>query len=70
MASGLRSLFRSKRPSVSISYEHEGTEPNEQGYLEFDLDKVKHGVNVLEVEIKDLVSGKSEDREIRFQYGG
>ena len=70
VASGLRSLFRSKRPSVSISYEHEGTEPNEQGYLEFDLDKVKHGVNVLEVEIKDLVSGKSEEREIRFQYGG
>ena len=70
VASGLRSLFRSKRPSVSISYEHEGTDPNEQGYLEFDLDKVKHGVNVLEVEIKDLVSGKSEEREIRFQYGG
>ena len=70
VASGLRSLFRSKRPSVSISYEHEGTEPNEQGYLEFNLDKVKHGVNVLEVEIKDLVSGKSEEREIRFQYGG
>ena len=70
VASGLRSLFRSKRPSVSISYEHEGTEPNEQSYLEIDLDKVKHGVNVLEVEIKDLVSGKSEEREIRFQYGG
>ncbi len=70
VASGLRSLFRSKRPSVSISYEHDGTEPNEQSYLEIDLDKVKHGVNVLEVEIKDLVSGKSEEREIRFQYGG
>ena len=70
VASGLRSLFRSKRPSVSISYEHDGTEPNEQSYLEIDLDKVKHGVNVLEVEIKDLVSGRSEEREIRFQYGG
>ncbi len=70
VASGLRSLFRSKRPSVSVSYEHEGTNPNEQGYLEIDLGKVKHGVNVLEVEIKDLVSGKSEEREIRFQYGG
>ncbi len=70
VASGLRSLFRSKRPQVSVSYEHEGTDPNEQGYLEIDLGKVKHGVNVLEVNIKDLVSGKSEDREIRFQYGG
>lgn len=70
VASGLRSLFRSKRPSVSVSYEHEGAGPNEQGYLEIDLGKVKHGVNVLEVEIKDLVSGKSEEREIRFQYGG
>ena len=70
VASGLRSLFRSKRPQVSISYEHEGIDPNEQGYLEIDLGKVKHGVNVLEVKIEDLVSGKSEDREIRFQYGG
>ena len=70
VASGLRSLFRSKRPQVSVSYEHEGIDPNEQRYLEIDLGKVKHGVNVLEVKIEDLVSGKSEDREIRFQYGG
>ena len=38
--------------------------------MEIDLSKAKPGINILEVEIKDLVTGESATREIRFQYGG
>ena len=69
VATGLRSLLGGKNPQVSIGYEHAGLEPNEQGYVEIDLTEVKRGVNILEVKIEDLVVGKRETREIRFQYG-
>ncbi len=70
LAGGVRSLFKSKKPQVSITHEQTGFEPAEQGYVEIDLSKAKPGINILEVEIKDLVTGESATREIRFQYGG
>jgi hypothetical protein len=56
--------------SEAVVVTQTGAEPAEQGYVEIDLSKAKPGINILEVEIKDLVTGKSATREIRFQYGG
>lgn len=63
------SLFRRKKTRVSVTYKHAGTEATEQEYFEIDLGKAKPGVQVLEVTIKDRVSGDTETREIQFRYG-
>ncbi len=65
----IASLFKRRKTQVSVSYEHAGTATTEQQYFEIALDKAKPGVQVLEVKIKDRVSGKSETREIQFRYG-
>jgi hypothetical protein len=69
VSSRLRSLFRSKKPQVSVTYEQAGTSASEHEYVEIDLAKAKPGVNVLEVAIEDLVGGEKQAREIRFRYG-
>ncbi len=63
------SLFKRRKTQISVSYEHAGTEITEQQYFEIDLDRARPGVQVLEVKIKDRVSGKSDTREIQFRYG-
>ncbi len=63
------SLFKRRKTQISVSYEHAGTETTEQQYFEIDLDRARPGVQVLEVKIKDRVSGKSDTREIQFRYG-
>ena len=63
------SLFKRRKTQVSVSYDHAGTATTEQQYFEIDLARAKPGVQVLEVEIKDRVSGKSDTREIQFRYG-
>lgn len=65
----ITSLFKRRKTQVSVSYEHAGTATTEQQYFEIDLDKARPGVQVLEVKIKDRVSGKSDTREIQFRYG-
>ena len=69
VSSGFRSLFRSKKPQVSVTYEQTGTSASEHEYVEIDLAKAKPGVNALEVTITDLVGGEKQTREIRFRYG-
>ena len=69
VASGMRSLFKSRKPQVSVTYEQTGTSPSEHEYVEIDLSKAKRGVNALEVTILDLVSEESVEREVRFRYG-
>ena len=69
VATGLRSLLKSKKPQVSVTYEQTGTSAFEHEYVEIDLEKAKPGVNALEVTIADLVSGEKQTREIRFRYG-
>ncbi|MCZ6635561.1 MAG: hypothetical protein O7G87_19340, partial [bacterium] len=69
VASGLRSLLKSSKPQVSITYEQLGREEFEKEYVEIDLSKAKPGVNALKIIITDLVNGKSVDQEVRFHYG-
>ncbi len=69
VAGAITSLFKRRKTQVSVSYEHAGTATTEQQYFEIDLAKAKPGVQVLEVRIKDRVSGKSDTREIQFRYG-
>ena len=69
VASGLRAIFNSSKPQVSITYEQTGREPSEHEYVEIDLSKAKPGVNALEITIVDLVTNTSVDREVRFRYG-
>ena len=52
-----------------MSYEQVGSDTSTHEYVELDLLKAKRGVNVLEVQITDLVSGESSKREVSFQYG-
>ena len=52
-----------------MSYEQVGSDTSTREYVELDLLKAKRGVNVLEVQITDLVSGESSKREVSFQYG-
>ncbi len=68
-AARLRSLLRSGKPQVSIAYEQTGSETTVQEYVEIDLTKLKRGAKVFELKIKDLVTGKTATREIRFRYG-
>ena len=65
----ISSLFKRRKTQVSVAYDHAGTATTEQQYFEIDLDKAKPGVQVLEVKIRDRVSGKSDTREIQFRYG-
>ena len=69
VASGFRSLLRSKKPQVSVTYEQIGSESSENEYVELDLSKTKPGINILEVKITDLVSGEAATREVGFHYG-
>lgn len=63
------SLFKRRKTQISVSYDHAGTAATEQQYFEIDLDRARPGVQVLEVKIRDRVSGKSDTREIQFRYG-
>ena len=69
LATGLRTIFRTRKPQVAITNELTGREADEREYVEIVLNKVKPGVNALEVIVTDLVSGKSVEREVRFRYG-
>jgi len=69
VAKGFRHLFSGRKPSVSISYEQDGTELDEREYVEIDLSRAKPGLNALTVMIHDLESGKKVVREVRFMFG-
>ena len=69
VVTGLRAIFRTSKPQVAISNELTGREADEREYVEIVLNKVRPGVNALEVIVTDLVSGKSVEREVRFRYG-
>ena len=70
ITTGLRSLFKRKKPQVSVTYEQVGTKRSEYEYVELDLRQAKAGVNVLEITVEDLVSGEARVREVVFYYGG
>ncbi|MXZ08148.1 MAG: GWxTD domain-containing protein [Gemmatimonadetes bacterium] len=70
ITTGLRSLFKRRKPQVSVTYEQIGTEQSEYEYVELDLRQAKAGVNVLEITVEDLVSGEVRVREVVFYYGG
>ena len=69
VATGLRTIFRTTKPQVAITNELTGRDADEREYVEIVLNKVRPGVNALEVIVTDLVSGKSVEREVRFRYG-
>lgn len=69
LATDLGKLFKHRKPQVSVSYEQVGGESTTHEYVELDLKKAKRGVNVLEVQITDLVSGETVVQEVSFQYG-
>ena len=69
VATGLRTIFRTSKPQVAITNELTGRDADEREYVEIVLNKVRPGVNALEIIVTDLVSGKSVEREVRFQYG-
>ncbi|MDP6038605.1 MAG: hypothetical protein QGG64_08655, partial [Candidatus Latescibacteria bacterium] len=69
VATGFRAIFRASKPQVAITNELSGREPDEREYVEIVLNKVKPGVNALEVVVTDQVTGKSIEREVRFRYG-
>ncbi|MDE2800329.1 MAG: tetratricopeptide repeat protein [Gemmatimonadota bacterium] len=66
---GLRTIFRTRKPQVAITNELTGRDADEREYVEIVLNKVRPGVNALEIVVTDLVSGKSVEREVRFRYG-
>ncbi len=69
VATGLSAFIKYRKPQVSVSYEQVGTDTRTREYVELDLQKVKRGVNVLEIQITDLVSGEQTSRAVSFQYG-
>ena len=69
VATGLRTIFRTRKPQVAITNERTGREADEREYVEIVLNKVRPGVNALEIIVTDLVSGTSIEREVRFRYG-
>ena len=69
VATGLRAIFRTSKPQVAITNELSGRDADEREYVEIVLNKVKPGVNALEIIVTDLVSGKSVERAVRFRYG-
>ena len=69
VTAGLRTIFRTSKPQVAITNELTGREADEREYVEIVLNKVRPGVNALEVIVTDLISGKSIEREVRFRYG-
>ena len=69
VTTGLRTIFRTSKAQVAITNELTGREADEREYVEIVLNKVKPGVNALEIIVTDLVSGKSVEREVRFRYG-
>ena len=69
VTAGLRTIFRTRKPQVAITNELTGRDADEREYVEIVLNKVRPGVNALEVIVTDLISGKSIEREVRFRYG-
>ncbi|MYC16398.1 MAG: tetratricopeptide repeat protein [Gemmatimonadetes bacterium] len=69
VATGLRTIFRASKPQVAITNELTGRDADEREYVEIVLNKIRPGVNALEVIVTDLISGKSIEREVRFRYG-
>ena len=69
VAAGLRTIFRTSKPQVAITNELTGRDADEREYVEIVLNKVRPGVNALEIVVTDLISGKSIEREVRFRYG-
>ena len=69
VATGLRTIFRASKPQVAITNELTGRDADEREYVEIVLNKVRPGVNALEIVVTDLISGKSIEREVRFRYG-
>ena len=69
VATGLRTIFRTSKPQVAITNELTGRDADEREYVEIVLNKVRPGVNALEIVVTDLISGKSIEREVRFRYG-
>ena len=69
VATGMRTIFRTSKPQVAVTNELTGRDPDEREYVEIVLNKVKPGVNALEVIVTDQVTGKSVEREVRFSYG-
>ena len=69
VTAGLRTIFGTRKPQVAITNELTGRGTDEREYVEIVLNKVRPGVNALEIVVTDLVSGKSVEREVRFRYG-
>ena len=69
VTAGLRTIFRTRKPQVAITNERTGGDADEREYVEIVLNKVRPGVNALEIVVTDLISGKSIEREVRFRYG-
>ena len=70
VTAGLRTIFRTRKPQVAITNQLTGREADEREYVQIVLNKVRPGVNALEVIVTDLVSGKSVEREVRFRSDG
>lgn len=67
VGSGVGALFRSRKPSFSVSYDREGSSEWEPIYFELDTEQVKPGANTLTVRVTDLVTGGTVEKEAMFR---
>jgi GWxTD domain-containing protein len=68
LSAGFRKLMaKGKKPQVAVSYERVGQDVWEPIYLELDSREMAVGLNQLEVEVTDLLSGLSMKRKAIFQ---
>lgn len=67
IGSGLSGLFKSGKPSFTVSYDRDGDTEWEQVYFELDTDQVEEGLNLLTVRITDHVSGFSAEKGAVFR---
>jgi len=59
VASGLGKLLSLRRPELVVSYERTGSEVSEPVYFELQPEKLKPGVNQIEVTVTDLANGRA-----------
>ncbi len=68
LSGGFKKLMaRGKKPQVAVSYEHVGRDVWEPIHLELDSKKMILGLNQVEIEVADLLSGQSVKREAIFR---
>ncbi len=66
LVSGFRKLLEGGEPEVVVSYEGKGTDSWEPIYFELETEKIKPGLNEIEVTLSDLNSGGTVSKKAVF----